>query len=309
MRRRADPSTATFVSPRLTARDQRSPHSAHGGARGRAGIDEGRNAMKKIISRIAFGCAALCLVGTAAQAQINGMKVNQRVFNDYPASTANVTTNNTIPGGTATIDDRNMTNATGTGANRHDVLLSTDHGATAATFGIGQGFTIQADVTLTDGSNTPRKETGLRINSPVTGDALFIINSDAGEIVAFGGGAPFYNFRSPPFSEAAYVPGQTITLGETYRPGNGTTPGTMEYFIKRGANPVESSGPLAWSNLEGGPVNYQVAMYGQGGSNNNANDFLHVNFTNISASLVPEPASIGALAIGGLSLLARRRRD
>jgi len=264
--------------------------------------------MNQFTSRIAIACAALCLICTTAQAQINGLKPNQHVFNDYPGSTQTVTTNNTIPGGTATIDDRNMVNATGTGANRHDVLLSTDHGATAATFPITQGFTIQADVTLTDGSNTPRKETGIRINSPVTGDALFIVNSDAGEIVAFGGGAPFYNFRGAPFNEPNYLPGQTITLGETYRPGTGGAPGTTEYFIKRGGA-VESSGPLAWSNLEGGPVNYQVGLYGQGGSNNNAQDFMHMAFTNISASLVPEPASIGALAIGGLSLLARRRRD
>jgi len=263
------------------------------------------NAMQKTLFRNLCLTAIACALPMSARAAINGLKTNARVFNDYSTSTLTINNSNSIPG-TVSIDDRNMTNATNSGANRHDVLLSQDNGATAASFPISQGFTIQGTFTLTDLNNAPRKEAGIRINSPITGDALFIINSDAGEIVAFGGGAPFYNFRSAPFNEPNYVPGQTITLGETYRPGNGTTPGTTEYFINRGAG-VESSGPLAWSNLEGGPVNYQVGVYLQGGSAGNANDFMNLNVTNLTASLVPEPTSLGMLAMGATALLARRR--
>ncbi len=254
-----------------------------------------------ITSILRIGClsAAACLVPTLAQAQ-NGLFAEPRIFNDYPASTLTITNSNSNPGN-VTIRDENMVNATGNGANRHDVTLSTDGGASPASFPITQGFTISTSVTLTNGSNTPRKEAGIRINSPVTGDALFIINSDAGEIVAFGG--PFYNFRGAPFNEAAYAPGQTILMGMTYTPG---APGTLEYFIDRGSG-LRSSGPLAFSNLEGGPVNYEVSVYAQGGSNNNANDFVNVNFANINA-VVPEPASLGLASLAAMGLLARRRK-
>lgn len=256
--------------------------------------------------------AAVTLLPTSAMAQFNGLKVNTRVFNDYPTSTLTITNSNSIPG-SASIDDRNMTNASGNGANRHDILLSTDNGVTAAILSNNAPFTISADVTLTDGSNTPRKEAGLRINSSAisgVGDSLFIINSDAGEIVAFGG--PFYNFRDAGgFAEPAYVPGQTITMGMIYRPGTptttGATPATIEYFINRGGG-IKSSGPLAFGNLEGGPVDFNVGFYGQGGSGNNANDFLHVTFNNINAT-VPEPASLGLLSVGGLAMLSRRRKS
>ena len=74
------------------------------------------------------------------------------------------------------------------------MLLSSDAGASANVFSIDDTFTFKAEVTMRVGANSPRKEAGLRLNSPVTGDVLFLLNSDAGEIVAFGGGAPFALF-------------------------------------------------------------------------------------------------------------------
>ncbi len=67
-----------------------------------------------------------------------------------------------------------------TGVNRHDVLLSSDGGASAHVFRIDDSFTFSTLINLSDTLNSPRKEAGIRINAPVTGDALFIINSDAG---------------------------------------------------------------------------------------------------------------------------------
>lgn len=266
--------------------------------------------MIKFTSRM-FAFCALLVLPVAAQAQvINGLKANPRVFNDYPGSSLTISNSNTIPG-TVTIDDRNMVNDTGNGANRHDVLLSADNGATAFTFNPNQEWFMQGSVTLTDGSNAPRKETGVRINDPVTGDTLLIVNSD-GEIVAFGGGASFYNFRGPPFNEPNYIPGQTILLGMHYRPGSptttGATPATLEYYINRGSG-IESSGPLPYSNLEGGPLSYQVGLYAQGGSNNNAADFFHSAWTGVTGGIiVPEPVGIGMAGLAGMTLLARRRK-
>jgi hypothetical protein len=271
--------------------------------------------MRTIISRIlglGAATAVLCLLaGSAAQAQqINGIALMPRVFNDHPETTLTMTTSNTIPG-SVTIDDRGA--ATTGGANRHDALLSADHGVTPYTFSIDTGFTMSATFVLTDGSNSPRKEAGLRINSPVGGDALFIVNSDAGEIVTFGGGAPFHLFGNNAGGNG-YTPGTPITMAMTYTPGPGGTtqanPATIDYRVTyaglNGGATVDT-GPLAWSNNEGGPTNFQVGVYGQWGPANQA-DFIHVAYTNVTGSIVPEPASLGLIGLAGLTLAGRRRR-
>ena len=165
---------------------------------------------------------------------------------------------------------------------------------------ITEGFSVGAHVTLDAVSLTPRKEAGIRINSPVTGDVLFLVNSDAGEIVAFGGGAPFYLFGNNGMGNG-YTPGDSIFMGVTYTPG---TPGTIEYMIDRGMG-LESSGPLNWDNLEGGPVNYRVAFYLQGGSTTEG-DGMVGRFENF----VPEPSSFALCGLASLALgmAAWRRR-
>jgi hypothetical protein len=252
-----------------------------------------------------FVCVSVILMlpAFAAAATFNGLKSNPRVFNDFSTSNLTLNNSNSIPG-TVSIDDRNLTDD-GTGgnfANRHDVTLSTDNGANSHVFSITEGFTIQANVTLSAGTTTPgtpRKEAGFRINSPITGDTLFLLNSDAHEIVAFGGGAAFHSFGS---GATGYTPGTTILMGLTYTPG---APGTIEYFNDRGSG-IETSGPLAYSNIEGGPLNYTVAMYGQI-TPQDANDFITATFNNVTASSVPEPASLALLSLGSLAMLARRR--
>ena len=234
----------------------------------------------------------------ASAASINGLAENPRVFNDYPDSTLTITNSNSVNPGSVVIDDRAF--GVGGWANRHDVLLSADSGATPNVFSIDEGFSISTTVRLDVGSVTPRKEAGLRLNSPVSGDALFLVNSDAGEIVAFGGGAPFFSFGSGIFG---YTVGDTLLMGMTYTPSGGGAngvPGTMEYFIDRGAG-LETSGPLDWANLEGGPVDYSVAMYGQYAPLD-TNDLGVATFGDIS--YIPEPAS--AMLLLSLALLRRR---
>lgn len=264
--------------------------------------------MRTLLSRL-IGPAVVVAIATAAQAQFNGIFLSPRVFNDHPETTLTITSSNSIPG-SVTIDDRGAT-TTG-GANRHDALLSADGGASAYQFSIDTPFTISTTIDLTDGNNSPRKEVGLRINAPVTGDALFIVNSDAGEIVTFGGGAPFHLFGNDAGGNG-YIPGTPITLGMTYTPGPGGTtganPAMIDYSVTyaglNGGVTVDT-GPLSWSSLEGGPTNFTVGVYTQWGPSSPA-DFDNVAFTNIQAS-VPEPTSLAAFALAATGLLRRRRK-
>jgi PEP-CTERM motif len=235
----------------------------------------------------------------------NGIKVNERVFNDFPGST--LSTVNNYPT-VVQFDESNF--GAGGFANRHDALASTDGGASAAVFDIDDGFIISAQVTLNVGSAAPRKEAGIRVNTTVTGDALFLVNSDAGEIVAFGGGAPFFIFGNNGGGNG-YTPGDTIFMQMVYEPSGGGAngvPGTVIYNIDRGAG-LETSGPLSWSNLEGGPVNYSLGLYGmfqpQQLVGANSADFGRATFENIS--IVPEPASVAFLGLGMVSVGFRRR--
>lgn len=170
----------------------------------------------------ANGLARNCPYGhSAARAQaatppVNSLVKVPYVFFDRPDSTLTYpapTGNPSLGTGAANILDQFPASST-TGSNRHDALLSNDGGATAQTFGIDDSYTFSAIINLSDTNNSPRKEAGLRINSPQTGDALFIINSDAGEIVAFGGGAPFYLFGNNAGSNG-YTPGTSILMGFT----------------------------------------------------------------------------------------------
>ena len=138
--------------------------------------------------------SAIALLGTlplVAQAQINSVVPEPYVFFDRSDSTLTMTAsgNPGIGTGQADILDQIPASTTMSGVNRHDVLLSSDGGGSAHTFSIDDSYTFSTILNLSDTNNSPRKEAGIRINAPVTGDALFIVNSDAGEIVTFGGGA------------------------------------------------------------------------------------------------------------------------
>ena len=249
----------------------------------------------------------LCLAAASgAYAQtINGYYTAPRVVaNNDPGSTLTITPAAPINANPATININDV--YTGAlGANRSDVLASSDGGVTPYTFGIDSSFTFTTTLTLTDGFNSPRKEAGIRFNSSF-GDMLFLVNSDAGEIVTFGG--PFHSFGSNGGGNG-YTPGTPILLGVTEIGGGdgiGGIPNTIEFFINYGAG-IVTTGPLPWTDLEGGPLAYTVGVYAQGGANANG-DFVNALFTDTTYTMIPEPGTSALVGMGLLGLLAIRRK-
>lgn len=256
-------------------------------------------------SRIHFSVVFLaycCLTVSIVQAAIvDSLKANPRVFNDFTTSTLTITNN--YPS-RAVIDDRNLVDdgMGGNFANRHDLTFSPDGGASSTVFNINDVFTLQVLLKLDVGVNGPRKEAGIRFDPSVGEDALFIVNSDAGEIVAFGG--PFFSFGGNGTNNG-YTPGSTILMGVTYH--GDTTPRTSTYFIDRDPltpGGIETSGPLPWTNVEGGATDFTVALYTQVAPASGS-DFVTATFTNIS---IPEPSS-GILLGCAMALFAMPARD
>lgn len=268
---------------------------------------------KHIVRRsVILGAAAVLGLAGSALAQ-NTHRLVLRDFNDFTTTTLTATPAGPVLGNptSVTINETGYVNdgVGGNFANKHSIFFSSDGGATNRIFNRGQSFRISMNLNLAVGNNSPRKEAGFQITGNPTGTASFIVNSDAGEIVAFGGGAPFKSFGNNSLGNG-YTPGTTITMGMQYLAGVGV-PGTLEYFIDRDAGgPLaqETSGPLTFSNLEGGPTNFTLRAYAQVAPNLTAgNESLNVSFTNLTTTVIPEPAALAAIAASGLALLARRR--
>lgn len=257
---------------------------------------------------------------SAAYAQINGITTHARVFNDFSTSALTIVNNNSVNAGpilsSASIDDRVMVDDLmgGSFANRHDLTFSSDNGATNHTFSINDSYTVKTLVNLADGVNAPRKEAGFYLKPSLCCDLQFLVNSDAGEIVTFGG--PFFSFGNNGGGNG-YAPGTTILMGFTMTAagdGNGPLQNTMEFFIDRLPGVVggeSTTGPMPYGNGEGGPpFPYTLSLYTQV-SPANAADFVTTTFSDIMFSpitTVPEPASCLLSLVGIMGLAFVRRR-
>lgn len=261
------------------------------------------------LATIAFAAVA-AIAPAQFQTKVNGAVVQTRVFNDFPMSTL-VTVNN-YP--TQISFDDTLTGTAGTFANRHVFTFSGDQGATPLGLsGPNDFFNVSFDLTLTGTPAAPRKEAGfmLRVNQlnqtagiPVL-DANFIVNSDAGEIVAFGDPFAFTSLGNNA-SGNGYANGSTTRLGMRYFrdvdnlykiefTGNGTS--QTKRLTSFNGYDFGTLGLPAGTSIDG------YAQFQGAGTRGQA------KFANIRPNNpVPEPASMAALGIGALALLKRRRK-
>jgi len=248
--------------------------------------------MKRLTSLTTF---VGLLVASGAYAQvstINSAAVTPRALNDVP--TAPLTTVIDYPSRISFAEQ----NVSGTGFANRDVWHFSNNGGSAAyPFQIYDYFQATMSVTLTgDPTSTLRKEAGFVFNNPLNDGGEFILDTDAHEVVAFGGFLPFYAFPS------TFNSGGTVVMGITYENVNGVN------SIMYTANGVNSPW-LPLSNTEHGVINdttiggyFQIVQDPNVPGNSGS-----AVFQNITIGTVPEPSTAALLGLGLLALLFRRR--
>src|SRR6266542_5421221 len=95
-----------------------------------------------------YGLILGLAAATAQAATINGYDPIPRVFNDNSGSTLTITPSGPINVNPATITIRDEFTGAFSGANRHDVIASSDGGATAYIHNIDDSFVFTTTLTL-----------------------------------------------------------------------------------------------------------------------------------------------------------------
>lgn len=250
------------------------------------------------MNRFTMVAIAVVLSGIA-QAQFNGINstyLMTRYYNDVPNS--QLTADN--PWNSVHFHDVLSAQGGGNGwANRHDWALSNDGGASAYMFDGTQNFSVDFDLNLND-SGLPGVEAGFMLDNPGNGNHWFLIkDGNNGEVVAFGGGLPFYSFTAN--QNVHWTLGEPVHMGMDY-----IYDGTSGYVQYRYNNLV--SGFLKWGNAEGKMLaNTRVGGYALFQNDPNSEvDYGDALWSNIN--IVPEPFSLIAMGLGLAVVIRRRRR-
>ncbi len=269
-----------------------------------------RKRMVRKATAIGVMVAAGVMGGTDIRAQtideINAVDLQLYRFGDFPSS--NLTVTNEFPD-VLQFDERDYGDPVGFFANQHVGWLAIDDGESVSRFQFQneEGFDLSVEVTLdvADDPEQRRKEAGIRMDTMIGGEGLFIVTSD-GEVAAFGAFFPFVSNRTqdddgPEFGGAIYTPGETATLRMIYTPGDGEVGeqrATMEYFF----NGV-SSGARDIGNLENGVINNSIlGFYAQNALFAEELDsaFVVTTFESISIQSLPPDIVLGDLDGNGV---------
>jgi hypothetical protein len=161
---------------------------------------------------------------TGANAQVNAINsaiVTPRILNSPNLTNAVLTAITNYPSKISFVETNAGTTNTAFSPIQDLWQFSADNGSTAYLFQTNEYFTAYMNVTLTGSPVSPRKEAGFAfqdVNGNINGQ--YILDTDQGEVVAFGGNLPFY---ASPLTHT-YVSGQTITMGVTiFKDSNGKT--------------------------------------------------------------------------------------
>lgn len=268
--------------------------------------------------KVCVGASAALVCGLAASvfagdiSQVNGVFMQNRVFNDFPTSTLVPTANypalvgwhEEFPAGT-----------TGNFANKHLAYLSTDGGASAFGLDGNQGWTLSTTVQISAPNGAPRKEGALQIenprpnNVPAFVDEGHLLVASDGEVAMFGASMPFFssNITGGPW----YTLGSLSRLTFQYfAPGvMDPTKGALQITMVDPILGFHQSPVLVWGNEADGTVGFntgtKIAFQAQNQRNPFINDSSDIFYG--STSIVPTPGALALLGLGGLAASRRRR--
>lgn len=248
--------------------------------------------------------AAFAGTAFATAGDVNGLDDAPRAFNDRPSSNLAFNTNFSSGVASGSLVENNY--GTGGFANRHISFFADAPGGNRVDFDYGDGFDAMMTMTINGADNVDNIEAGFQAD--LFGFGLFGVLTANGEIAAFGSTFQFHTFGT-----GLYSVGDTVMLNMIYTPGAGETmmpASTIEYRynnLTTGSGWV-SSGPKAFTNLEGGIPSTFNQFYGFGAQINNpdpVNGAVDIDYQNIT--IVPAPASIVLLGAAGLAGVRRRR--
>ncbi len=222
---------------------------------------------------------------------INGAATYSHEYNDD--KTAITTIVNNYPSLISLGEQKVNNNGAAGGYAVRDVWrFSDDAGTSAYQFSNDDFFDVSMTLTLT-GNVSPRKEAGYLFDTK-GGQGQFIVNTDAHEVVMFGGPFPFYAFPR------TFNAGDTITLGMTYFRD---TDGKRKIIYHAG--PLNSP-PLTFNNLEQGIIDgtklggyLQVPIDSANAMNGAAVTFRNITITPVTGNTVS-----GTLTFEGIAATA-----
>lgn len=242
------------------------------------------------------------IAGATGPGDVNGFDVAPRIFNDF--SSSSLTFNADFAAGTANITESNY--GSGVFANKHIAFFADAPGGNRVDFDYGDGFDACLTMAVNQADNVGNVEAGF--NSDLFGFGLFGVLTANGEVAAFGGTLPFHSFGS-----GIYSVGDTISLRMIYRPGAGEgmmPASTIEYRynnLTTGSGWV-SSGLIPFGNNEGGWPSSFNQYFGVGAQINSPDATLGaVDIDYRGIKIIPAPASLALLGLGGLAAVRRRR--
>ena len=264
---------------------------------------------------------AFAVVASASPA-IDDVVLKTRIWNDDPTSvlTMGETYTRTPPAGPESggvwFDEQGLDGGgVGGWANRHNWRFSDDGGVTPAVFNNSDAFEMAADVTINGPANA---EAALEVApwwSLDVGGGLTVITWN-GEIAAFGGRMPYYNFTAN--HGITYTKGQTVGLAMAYvPPGVVSVAGQIKYDVSLGGsdytsgwlafdegNPAEDPPHGLWGILSPAEVGgYYLPQVNTADPNN----WSHVDFDNIHYAPVPEPGMVALVALMTVAVVRKRR--
>ncbi len=268
----------------------------------------------------------LAVAGTASTAvalpAFNGLFGEARVFNDF--ATSNLTVNGTayptpgtfsapLPSGAQqlVIRDQFPFPTAGNFANKHRAALSADGGASAYGFQRSDGFDLSVDFRIDTPFPNVRKEGSIEIRNPrfsidpnFIDEGRILVASD-GEVAVFGGAMPFIGFGS------VYTAGTTANIRFIYAAPGHNGPGSLAairlIFTPQAGVPIDSGWRTWGPEVDGDGFNDGTTVHFVGQAQRFAVSSDEAIFTWGNLNVIPSPATLALVGLGGLVAVRRRR--